>query len=184
MISTLVVFSGCKKDDASADSGNNNGGGSTTTYAVGDYYNVDGVKGIVYRISDGGKHGKIISLDEAILQWSTEEVLTGATDLYNGESNTNVIISNFDLNNYPAFKWCNNKNTAGISGWYMPSISEVEDIWRVREILDEGLLNNGGVVMHNPWSSTEKDNQTAYCDFLSSYTGKWIGKFVRAVHSF
>ena len=181
IIGIFAIFVGCKKKAVGIKTTENN---TTSNYHVGGYYDKNGITGIICKVSSDGNHGTVVSLDEAKLPWSLEYVTTGASDYMNGPFNTNTIISNFDLEKYPAFKWCNDKNTAGISGWYMPSISEVGDILRVREILDEGLLNNGGVVMHIPWSSTEKDNQTAYCNHLFSYTEKWIEEFVRAVHSF
>ena len=200
MISIFMVFSGCKKDNASTDSGNNSGGGSTTTYAVGDYYNVDGVKGIVYRISDGGKHGMIVSLDETVGYWSTEHVITGASDQYNGRANTDLIISNYDLDNYPIFKWCKNKNTGNITGWYIPSKSELTDVIRVKDIVNEGLINNNGVIIKDLekdayWSSIEKDENCAWL-YRVAYTNQpwgWEEKdfhhyatiaYARAIHSF
>lgn len=163
------------------------GGGTNGVYQIGDYYNRNGVEGVVYRISNGGVHGMIISLDEGYEAWSTEEITTGANDQYDGAANTNLIISSYDLNNYPAFKWCNNKNIDGITGWYSPSISEIRDILRNTDILNQSLLNNGGVAIINGlgyyyWSSTELSYGWAY------NTDEWAYKNthykVRAVHSF
>lgn len=39
------------------------------TYKVGDYYNENGKEGIVFDVWDNGRHGKIVSLDEAELSW-------------------------------------------------------------------------------------------------------------------
>jgi len=38
-------------------------------YKVGDFYSEGGVMGIVYKVSDGGVHGMIISLNEAECAW-------------------------------------------------------------------------------------------------------------------
>ncbi len=43
---------------------------SAQTYNVGDYYNVDGKKGVVFEVSEDGKHGKIIS-DELVSEATT-----------------------------------------------------------------------------------------------------------------
>lgn len=55
------------------------------TYAVGDLYYEEGDKenpiGVVYAVTDGGLHGKVISFDETSLTWSTEKVSVGATDI-------------------------------------------------------------------------------------------------------
>ncbi len=42
-------------------------------YNVGDLYDVDGRKGIVFKVSDDGLHGLIISLDEVRLPWVSRE---------------------------------------------------------------------------------------------------------------
>lgn len=173
------------------------GGGTNGVYEVGDYYNRNGVEGVVYRISNGGTHGMIVSLDEGYEAWSTEEIVTGVSDQYDGAANTNLIISHYNLNNYPAFKWCNNKNANGIIGWYLPSINEMLDVLLFREELNKSLLNNGGVIItsNDYWSSSESEysgQQRAYeAEYRSSSNdyhayGQYKNHFqkVRAVHSF
>ena len=39
------------------------------TYAIGDYYNENGKEGVVFDVWDDGRHGKIVSLDEAYSKW-------------------------------------------------------------------------------------------------------------------
>ena len=39
-------------------------------YQIGDYYNRNGNKGVVIEISNGGRNGKILSLDETECSWS------------------------------------------------------------------------------------------------------------------
>lgn len=163
------------------------GGGTNGVYQVGDYYNRNGVEGIVYRISNGGTHGMIVSLDEGYGSWGPTYVTTGATDHYNGLSNTSKIIQHFDLNGFPIFKWCYNKNSGGTTEWYIPSITELKDILREEDNINPGLLNNGGIILdclHNSyWSSTESGQNYAYCDSGSSgWKESWYK--VRAVHSF
>ena len=168
------------------------GGGTNGVYEVGDYYNRDGIEGVVYRISNGGTHGMIVSLDESFEQWSTTYITTGAIDQYDGLANTNLIVSNYDLNNYPAFQWCNNKNHNGITGWYLPSINEMLDVLLFIEELNACLLNNGGVILnHEYWSSSETiSSQYAHYTYynggyhFSTNTYKDNRLRVRAVHSF
>lgn len=176
------------------------GGGTNGIYQVGDYYNRNGIEGIVYQISNGGAHGMIVSLDEGNEMWSSERVITSANDQYDGLANTNLIKTNFDLNNYPAFKWCDNKNINGISDWYFPSKTEMELIIRLKETLNGGILDNGGVIISTDdyWSSTESiDNNNSYMrDYAyivdwrdsgtpySGYSYKYYYEKVRAVHSF
>lgn len=177
------------------------GGGTNGIYQVGDYYNRNGIEGIVYQISNGGTHGMIVSLDEGYEMWSSEQVITNANDQYDGLKNTNLIKSNFNINNYPAFKWCNNKNNHGITDWYLPSLSEILLIKNLTETLNAELLNNGGVTItatNGYWSSSERigsqGNAIYVCyayDGLGSnyyYTSESLNKStfskVRAVHSF
>ena len=45
--------------------------GSDDVYQLGDYYNRNGNKGVVFEISNGGRNGKILSLDEKMrCKWS------------------------------------------------------------------------------------------------------------------
>lgn len=177
------------------------GGGTNGVYQVGDYYNRNGIEGIVYQISNGGTHGMIVSLDEGCEMWSSEQVVTNADDQYNGLSNTNLIKTNFDLNNYPAFKWCNNKNINGIFDWYFPSKTEMELIIHLKETLNVGILDNGGVIITTDsyWSSSEIITTNSYhmgewayyvewsnsgIAYYSSSAQKKYYEKVRAVHSF
>jgi hypothetical protein len=44
---------------------------SKDTYQVGDYYSKNGVSGIVYKVTEDGKHGMLISLEETSADWVT-----------------------------------------------------------------------------------------------------------------
>lgn len=133
----------------------------------------------------------IVSLDESSGAWSRTYTTTGANDGYDGLVNTNLIVSNYDINDYPAFQWCVNKNTNGITGWYLPSKNEVRNIILFREELNVGLLNNGGTILENRqyWSSCEGSSNIAisydhtYGDPFRT-SDKKSGYRIRAVHSF
>ena len=187
IISILALCTGCKKDNASTDSGNGGGGGNETIYNIGDYYDVNGVKGVVYKISDEGRHGMIVSMDEpyGFRKWSIETVETGATDFYDGKSNMNLIISNFDLEQYPAFEWCNSKNVGDVTGWYLPAFYELGDIVNARSVINETLANNGGAEFMDAvyWSSSEDTFAKASSYPSNGYSKEEYHK-VRAVHSF
>lgn len=126
------------------------------TYAIGDMYDVAGVKGQVYKITDGGKHGMIISLDNAMLRWCTDINATNIQNLDDGVANMNKVKSSFDINNFPAFKWCDDKNTDGITGWYLPAINEVVEMHAVRDQLNINFSTSERMV----WSSTEVPTET------------------------
>ena len=118
MAFTAIVFASCgEKKEAAAP--------VEEGYKIGDYYN-DGTKeGIVYEVYDGGKHGKIVSLDEATAKWCVRALAhraTDATSSNNGVVNLTEIknLSNWETN-YPAFAWCASLG----DGWYLPSKDEL-----------------------------------------------------------
>ena len=81
-------------------------------YKVGDYYNVDGKRGVVFEVDTTGEHGKIVSLTEKGLYWSTDEeydraIVTGAIHRAEGLWNQRII-ERIDgwREKYPAFAWC------------------------------------------------------------------------------
>ena len=49
------------------------GSNSDDIYQLGDYYNRNGNKGVVIEISNGGRNGKILSLDETYCSWRDVE---------------------------------------------------------------------------------------------------------------
>lgn len=140
-------------------------------YAVGDNYKEDNIEGIVGYIGDKGRYiYQILST----AYWSTENVATGATNVDNGEYNMNIIkkIPNWE-DSYPAFKLCDDLNTEGVSGWYLPAINELLLI----------------TPKNNAWSSTESSTESAYCYNSYYYNKKSTnlkqGKYyVYAVHKF
>ena len=136
-------------------------------YAVGDSYNENGIEGTVGYMGDDVRYIYKI-LGEAA--WSTEGVATGANSSTDGEYTMEVIkrIPNWQ-ELYPAFYLCDQLNTNGISGWYLPASAEMEK------------FHKGG------WSSTEYDKTEAlgYRDGRGFYFRKWTQlSSVCAVHKF
>lgn len=136
-------------------------------YKIGDYYNVNGVKGIVFQITDGGRHGKIVSLDGALngAYWNTlsyhdnrtEASVTRATDKADGERNTEIVrrLPSYTPEAYPAFAYCIAKG----EGWYLPAIEELKAIVsaRAQDDLDAAMAKAGGSKFYDYyWSSTER----------------------------
>lgn len=134
-------------------------------YAVGDEYNENGVKGKVIYMNDTIRY---VGKDVREAAWSTEEVATGATDMYDGRVNTTIIkkISGWkDL--YPAFALCDALNTGGVTGWYLPAREEL------RRVSNEDY-----------WSSTEASKGSAYTIYYNiAYNKKHIFT-VKAIHRF
>lgn len=111
-------------------------------YAVGDNYNENGIEGTVGYMGDEGRY---IYRYLGRAAWSTENVATGATSWTDGEYNMEVIkrIPNWQ-ELYPAFYLCDQLNTNGISGWYLPAADEM---YKFKEAV---------------WTSTEYGNTRAY----------------------
>ena len=161
------------------------------TYQVGDYYD-DGTKqGVVFEVSEDGRHGKIVSLRQSERQWCSEAeydkgIKTGATDQANGMTNQRIIeqINNW-RNKYPAFAWCADQG----EGWYLPVIEELQKIYRVKDLVNKQLECQGGAELSVwYWSSTEVDEFCAR--FVHMFDGdtlnirKYRNYYVRAVSAF
>ena len=169
------------------------------TWKVGDYYNVDGKEGVVFWVDETGKHGKIVSLDQAKKLWCTDDEyrkgLTGiASDEYDGMKNLQSIQKISDWRNkYPAFAWCADHG----DGWYLPAIKELELLLLNEEvyvavhhqIASEGiakLISKGEY--HFYWSSTERREWCAWLvgmlDGSTYYYRRGFNGYVRAVSAF
>lgn len=181
------------------------------TYEIGDYYNADGLTGVVCQLSDDRKHGLIISMEEIYLPWSTfkkeDSRTVGAADRRNGAQNmktveTYVADNNLSWADFPAFDWCRRQG----EGWYLPAIDELLVIGHLynggtrmasdrhaRNRFNDALKENGGKRMDRMvyyFSSTEQDGRNAYTSHMAIDPPYVVeipkhNKFlVRAVHKF
>lgn len=150
------------------------GKGRNGVYQVGDYYN-DGTKqGVVFAVSDGGRHGKIVSLEQSKQQWCSDEeferkIETGAFDKTNGMNNQRKIqqISGW-REKYPAFAYCADQGEE----WYLPAIEELRiftwDNDAVHDAVNRTLQAKGALKLFDKgelnwyWSSTEGDYKGNY----------------------
>lgn len=147
---------------------------------VGDVYYSDGFcdadfvsgktpVGIVGYITNGGKHGGVIALEEKSLAWSNvfynvpclpdlsyELVL----DNMNGLFNTQCIMSQTN-DTYPAAKYCNSykpvSSGKGSTGWYLPAAGELRSLSYNYEVINLGLsrLSRTNLSPEYYWSSSE-----------------------------
>lgn len=157
-------------------------------YAVGDYYAVEGVTGVVFWVE--GLRWKIVSMDETQAAWSLEEVPTGTTDRADGAKNQAIIeaIPGWE-ELYPAFAWCAAKDGAGEAGWYLPARDEFAHINTEQNTVNETLVANGGTEVNfsgeGYWTSNESASNRAYYYYAGyTYAGKTSVKKVRAVCAF
>ena len=139
---------------------------TSAPYVIGDYYNDGKKKGVVFEITDDGKHGKIVSLTELNegLQWTSNKIeqkrLIGCDDRLNGANNMAKVkqIAGW-REKYPAFAWCADLGDS----WYVPAIEELKKFTINAAVHDavnctletkgEKLANKGVVLWY--WSSTE-----------------------------
>ncbi|MDE5622945.1 MAG: hypothetical protein K2I59_08225 [Alistipes sp.] len=152
-------------------------------YDIGEYYDRDGVKGVVCALSPDKTHGLLLSLDEIYLHWSEfrkpDLCVVGADDRSDGMANMQQVAAYIEANggsweDFPAFKWCREQG----EGWYLPSIDElvtighnynggtrVQNNKQARNKFNGMLKEQGGKRMDRLvyyFSSTEKDEKSAY----------------------
>lgn len=130
-------------------------------YAVGETYNENGVKGEIIYMNDTIRY---VGKDVGEAAWSTETVLTGATDENDGRVNMAIIkkISGWK-GLYPAFALCDALNTGNVTGWYLPAREELYDIHRFHRFDNdywsstEDYVNAACYFYYNGWSQTPKE---------------------------
>ncbi|MDR1120579.1 MAG: hypothetical protein LBM08_06635 [Dysgonamonadaceae bacterium] len=178
-------------------------------YAVGDAYMENGITGMVYKVSHNGKHGMIVSLDETELAWGimADNVTYKCTDENNGLNNMKKIKEQANWEkNFPAFKWCNDKNPrSAYGGWHLPATNELKDLYtaycrinlpqkkkskatvehkKSRDLFNYCLEQNGGVRLSESadyWTSTEYSYYNHY-NYLRCYYAKALN-FYKGSHS-
>ena len=161
---------------------------SVKTYKVGDYYDDGKKQGVVFEVSDDGKHGKIVSLNVTTLRWCSKLVSKsiGVTSKSDGQSNTDIVMSRSNYKSYPAFAWCREQG----EDWYLPSQNELLSLYRVKNQINK-LLRDRCKEMINAnwyWSSTEDGSICAWGVYMrngdTDRLNKFLGYWVRAVSAF
>lgn len=152
-------------------------------YEIGEFYNQNGIKGVVCMLTEDRQHGLVVSVDEIYLHWSEfrkpDLRVVGADDRTDGQANMEKIAAyiaenNLSWDDFPAFKWCREKG----EGWYLPAIDELLNIGhnynggtrmqsnrQARNRFNNTLKDNGGERMDRLvyyFSSTEKDAREAF----------------------
>ena len=138
---------------------------SNRVYRVGDIYEENGKRGVVFEVDASGKHGKIVSINcSPSLMWATgaeQSKFIGATDIYDGQKNMDVVkrISGWQ-SKYPIFYWCANLG----NGWYLPAKEEWAKIYRLRGSLESKLSRKLDTFF---WTSTENNEvyKGQYCSW-------------------
>ena len=168
------------KFGSGSSSSNTNNYSSTSSYSssgkvykVGDIYDENGKKGVVFEVDATGKHGKIVSItcsgyDQAWALGIEQNRFIGATDEYDGEKNMNVIRQQSNWrSNYPAFAWCASLG----DGWYLPAKNELKAIYDNKAKVEPKLSRKLNIYL---WSSTETDEKYSgeYCPWNANASGQ------------
>ena len=139
------------------------------SYRPGDYYNENGVEGIVCSVTEDGLHGLVLSLDELFLQWSLlrkEELRqVGADARDDGRKNMEAVARTIEEQglswaDFPAFEWCRRKG----EGWYLPAIDE---------LLALGHVYNGGSRMR-----LDREARARFNDTLKEHGGRRLDRAI------
>lgn len=123
-------------------------------YGIGDPYpDAENAIGVVYAVSEDGKHGMVVSKDQITAAWSPYTDITNATDSSDGVTNRNTIERLDDwTNRYPAFKGCKDMGP----GWYLPSKNELKALYagqlNLKWVASGANAANGEV---NDWADNE-----------------------------
>jgi hypothetical protein len=146
-------------------------------------------------VSDGGRHGKIVSLDQTQASWDSRVkwdkskyingAKTGANDMSKGKANTDLIMSRSDSENFKPFVWCRKKG----KDWYLPAKEELKAIFNNKSAINSTLAEYGAQLKNGwHWSSTEYNEFCAWNILMingSTYgNSKGDGNSVRAVSAF
>lgn len=171
--------------------------GSERAYRLFDYYDENGVRGIVIEITPDGHHGKVLALNEITLNELKVKDLApnmsiGCKSLFDGEGNTIKFLSVLSelSKRYNKRQKVVEEITKEGKGWYIPSYGELyrlfsilitpdskEQLKRLNEILKK--YNGKKISRYNDYvSSTERKVRNAPVHFFGELTfeGTTLGK--------
>ena len=109
-----------------------------STYDVGDLYNSNGVKGIVFQVDENKKHGKIISMTESRGLYGYGSYVRNCKSTDNGLDNKDALYSTGAT--YSSSYLMPPKSSV----WYIPAKKELEQLIEVIDIVNKSLVSNGG----------------------------------------
>lgn len=173
----LFAFASCKKPETPSLNGDTPlPSHHDPVYNIGDYFHNDTLQGIVFFTTAGGTTGLMVSHDETFLPWCQPNYInfeTAATNPFDGWTNTNVLMANYDLSRYPAIRWSHRKNTWHLvhdehkpvnrKQWYVPSSGELSRLLQNQALVNATLDSLGYPTLEGKtyWSSTETSTRTA-----------------------
>lgn len=160
---------------------------SSPRYAIGDIFEKDGKKGVVFYIRENGKHGKAVSVNCApddVAMWQSPVYYVGATSSSDGSSNSGKIRSCEGYpSDFPAFGWFDENYG---TGWYFPAQEEVAEIMKHHSEIQSATF---GYDVLNSWLATSTEASESEFIFLkNNYSGGYSvsqsGKDVKGIAEF
>lgn len=142
---------------------------SPTSYVFGDLYpNSVNPVGVVIEVS-GTDPVKIMSLQKADFTWGPD-VRVGSLSNDDGIANMArvKIFAGGSLDNYPAFKWCDELPKINGQNWYLPASNELNNVIGMhidtRDVLNTSLQSYDASlnIDEKHWTSSEDEQSTAY----------------------
>lgn len=162
--------------------------------------------GVVFWVDQTGSHGLICSMidNSTAIIWTTSAYQSiivpapGALSDWNGQSNTNAIVTQAEAGSTYAAGLCDaytntDYGTGVYSDWYLPSRGELNHLWnniyQVQKALDsDGNGATTAITKNNYWSSSEYSSSNIwYFNFTNGFTSnatKNGAYYVRAVRAF
>ncbi len=174
IIATAATVTSCNKYES-----NNNADPKpiyVPKYKIGDYYQNDTLRGIVFATISEGTNGLMVSIEETKLPWCIPNYVnteTGVTNPYDGWYNTNGLMANYDLRHYPTIQWSHQRNTWRLvyqphfhitpKQWYVPSSHELRYLLQNQYVVNRTLDSLGYPTLEGKtyWTSTETGTRCA-----------------------
>ena len=130
--------------------------------------------GVVFHYDAETGTGLMVSLVETQLPWGTMDVnITHANDYINsavarldfaGLVNTAAIVNQLGTRTEYAARWCFEHNAEGLTGWYLPSVGELNLLIAQRQVVNRALqgINATPLATQWHWSSSEGNENRAW----------------------
>lgn len=160
--------------------------------SIGDLYE-GGIIFHLWKDRNGNEHGLVASLTDVSdkpVKWGALKE-TSSQSLEDGESNTRIILQ--ELGSQSAAGLCDGFTYEGFDDWYLPSIKELNLLWKQQEIINKILDEDGNRETHGLryggyWSSTDATETEAWMEFTGNdffgYYRKDLKNHVRAIRKF
>jgi len=142
-------------------------------YSVGDYYEENGKRGVVFEVDPAGRHGKIVALNDApyLSRWQrrTDTLVVRTIDKSeDGPAALNEVRLLPDWKEkYPAFAYCASLG----DGWYLPTLEDLRLLYELRKSLSAVFGEHGGAALSSGryWSCGDYGRNAHMLVFANGY---------------